>query len=271
MKRIFITYGDHNYEDSLQRIKAEAEATGIFDKIIIYTPDNLPEPFKGYTTKYKRGGGYWLWKPYIIKNTLDNANDGDIIVYVDAGCTVQKSKDWFRYFNRLRSKSGIFFIACGKSQKWCKKEVFDLFHTRNNLWKHANQIQATFIIIKKTADNDVVDRWFEAAKSHPSLFTDVEEEERGNEDKCFKEHRHDQSVLTACVCTSDNLLRYSLIPEKMEKIHAGGQAVVASRISSQGRRSTNPTQALYLDVIERYILNPIKGFITKALFLLSRF
>lgn len=270
MKKIFITYGDHNYKDSLQRIKKEAEATGMFDDIITYTPECLPEPFKEYTIKYKRGSGYWLWKPYIIKNTLDNANDGDIIVYADAGCTIQKHKDWLNYFNILKNKKGIFFIACGKSRKWCKKDVFEFFQTRNNLWKYANQIQATFIIIKKTKDNDVIEKWYETAKLHPSLFTDVEKNNIDKEDKLFKEHRHDQSVLTACVCTSNNLSQYCLIPEKMEKIHQRGQAVIASRISSEGRRKINHTQRLYLDLIESILLNPIKTSITKLLFSLSR-
>ncbi len=45
MKRTFVTYGDDNYRESLQRIKAEAEATGLFDSVRLYTPADLPEPF----------------------------------------------------------------------------------------------------------------------------------------------------------------------------------------------------------------------------------
>ena len=33
----------------------------------------------------KRGAGYWLWKPYIIKDALSAVNDGDYVFYVDSG------------------------------------------------------------------------------------------------------------------------------------------------------------------------------------------
>ena len=38
MKKVFITYGDQKYKDSLQRIKKEAEALEIFDEIHLYKP-----------------------------------------------------------------------------------------------------------------------------------------------------------------------------------------------------------------------------------------
>ena len=39
-----------------------------------------------------RGFGYWSWKPEIIKQTLsDKWNDGDQLLYLDAGCNLNRS------------------------------------------------------------------------------------------------------------------------------------------------------------------------------------
>lgn len=274
MKRIFITYGDSNYHNSLLRIKNEAKLTGMFDEVLLYTPEQLPKRFQEYTTRYKRGGGYWLWKPWIIQDALNKANEGDIIVYADAGCTLLKHKDWDYYFSLLKHKKGIFFITSGKSKKWCKQEVFSFFRTKNNLWKYANQIQATFLIIKKTIDNDVINQWCYLATEHPNLFTDVAQEERDKEISAFKEHRHDQSVLTACICTSQSLSKYHLLPEKMEKKHIHGQAVLASRISANATRGVDlsaPSKNPIITFLDNVIVNPFLVFNTRLLFYLSRF
>ena len=44
MKKTFVTYGDDNYRESLERIGREARATGVFDSVRLYTPADLPEP-----------------------------------------------------------------------------------------------------------------------------------------------------------------------------------------------------------------------------------
>ena len=41
-----------------------------------------------FIEKNKRGYGYWLWKSYIIKKTMDMMKDGDILLYLDSGCEI---------------------------------------------------------------------------------------------------------------------------------------------------------------------------------------
>lgn len=273
MKKIFITYGDQNYQDSLQRIKKEAEALGFFDEICLYTNESLPNPFKKYTELYRRGGGYWLWKPYIVHEALSRADEGDIIVYADAGCTLLKHTDWEYYFQCLKKKEALFFITKGKNKRWCKKEVFRYFNPHNSLWRNANQIQATFFMIKKTKNNEAIKRWYQLAANQPDLFIDVNEKERSLEYKAFKEHRHDQAVLTGCICMAKNLKQYYLLPERMEKRLQRGQAVLASRISTNSTRGadlTSPVEKNYITVINSLTENPLRKLRTLLFFYLSR-
>ena len=84
----FISYADDRMSYSLQRIGRQAKRLGIFDEVILYTPDMLPDELKkSPLMQYSRGGGYWSWKPAILNETLQRADDGDIVIYVDAGCT----------------------------------------------------------------------------------------------------------------------------------------------------------------------------------------
>lgn len=273
MKKVLITYGDQHYKESLERIRQEATKLALFDEIYLYDNSMLPAPFNAYTEQYSRGGGYWLWKPWIIHHTLAHLNKGDIVVYVDAGCTLVKHKDWEYYFDRLKTKEALFFIAGGKNQKWCKRSVFDYFNTGNDLWKFANQIQATFLMVKKTDDNEAINRWYQLAEKHPELFIDVPQEELSKEAPSFKEHRHDQSVLTACICFSTSLNHYCFLPEKMEKRYKGGQAVLASRISkgvARGVTLSSPPISVVTTCFNRLLANPIQRAITQLLFVLSQ-
>ena len=83
-KKYFISYGNELYHNSLIRLKEEAESLNIFDKVIIYTEEDLPEEIKNHElSKYNRGGGYWLWKPYFVWLTLSKVQPGDIVIYSD--------------------------------------------------------------------------------------------------------------------------------------------------------------------------------------------
>lgn len=281
MRKIFITYGDDNYRESLVRICREAEATGVFDEVRAYTPDMLPEPFRGYTKAYRRGGGYWLWKPYVICDALERAAEGDIIVYADAGCTVNSHRDWTRYFDILRRKDYIFFLTCTRTANYCKRAVLDFFRngaggkpvsrfTGNQAWTLGNQVQATFMLVRKAGGNAIIARWKELAEHRPDLFTDVSDGERHKESASFWEHRHDQAVLTGCVCTSGELSRCCLFVEKMEKIYPGGQALIASRISPAHKNFSNARHTPASATVKRLFSNPLRTAFFRMLCLCSR-
>lgn len=268
-RKYFITYGDEKYRDSVKRIGREAETLGIFDRIILYSEIDLPEPFKTYSEVYPRGGGYWMWKPYIIHRTLQGMDNNDVLVYADAGCTLLPHTDWSKYLDRLTHYEALFFMAEGKNKRWCKQSVFSYFTPKSpNVWKSANQIQATVMFIKKVSDNEVIERWYKAALRHPELFTDAD---KSKELPGFREHRHDQSVLTACICTSPGQRKYYFTPEKIERRYRKGQAILASRISGEAVRGvtgTAPLRSGWVDFIDLFF-REIQKFKTLFLFRLA--
>ena len=73
------------------------------------------EPF----INYKRGGGYWLWKPYIIFRELSKISENDILVYCDAGCIIDfKKKKIFREYIELLQEKHVLAFESGQLNKW---------------------------------------------------------------------------------------------------------------------------------------------------------
>jgi len=59
-----------------------------FDVAHEYSMDDVDPDFRSKHNNIlsqKQGGGFWLWKPYLILKTMEEANWGDIIIYTDAG------------------------------------------------------------------------------------------------------------------------------------------------------------------------------------------
>ena len=199
----FITYGDDKFKNSLNRIKKEALETRWFDTITSLTPDVLDEDFKNKFSnilQMKRGGGFWIWKPYIIKKILNIINDNDILVYADSGCTIniKGSRRFFDYINMLNSNdSGIISF---QSDSWLEKqyttnEIFNYFNINNQEIKDSGQIIATSIILKKNENSlKIINQAIDTLYKNPLLYTDYYNNYEQNDE--FIDNRHDQSILS---------------------------------------------------------------------------
>jgi hypothetical protein len=202
----FITYGNHNYTNAKKRICDEARSVGWFDTITSYGPEDLDLEFQN---KFKdilvrpRGGGYWIWKPYIIKKHLEKIDDNDILIYMDAGCTINPSGiDRFKEYMEMLNNSDngcISFDTCHQEKKLTNKEIFDYFNVDiNSDIANSGQICATNIILKKDIYSiNIVDLWFKTLHVNPLLFTDDYNNNPCNRERPeYIETRHDQSVFS---------------------------------------------------------------------------
>lgn len=242
---VFISYGDVVFEKSLKRITKEARKLKIFDKVIAYTPSDLSVEIKQSPLMgYKRGGGYWLWKPYLIWKTMLKYPDATI-VYADAGCTLNKNYDeWNSWFEIMKTTDtllthyqpnvdygwDVFDSQSVEIATWTKRTTLEYFDNRFNSidWHNNNKIWGGFIIAKNKSCliKDVLDIML----SRPELVIDPTEEELSNQHSEFCQHRHDQSIITplAYWYKANNPNVVEIIPETGESNTSA--AVVASRI-----------------------------------------
>ena len=129
-----ISYGNELFKCSKNRLYREASQTGWFNTIQIYGPEDLDDNFK---EKFKtmlsipRGGGYWIWKSHIIKKRLSEISEGDILIYLDAGCSINKLGKFRlnQYIDMLNNSDyGIISFQMSHQEKqWTTKQVFSHF------------------------------------------------------------------------------------------------------------------------------------------------
>ncbi len=265
MKHIFITYGDSGYEAAKAKICEEARATGEFDEIISYGRNDLSEELlQSNIINIKRGGGLWSWKPDIILTAMEKYQDGDAIVYCDAGCSLYPSKEWKEYWKKLEHHDIIAQRIYQRTVHWTRKETLDYFKDYNGKnWPNCYQYQATIIIIIISEfTKKFFTEWRDIMISHPELAMDVTEEEFSMQHKGFIENRHDQAIYSALI------YKYLANPNTKNKIYTQWehiedydpfkkQAIRATRMR-QGQKE--PLNLLIMRCVKRiikdYILCP---------------
>jgi len=255
MKKIFIAYADENLAYSLKRIGRQARNLGVFDEVILYTPAELPDYIlKSPLMKYKYGGGYWAWKPAIIYETLQSHEDGDIVVYVDAGCTLNKSSEWDLMFKLMEEYDTICFHYDANMPVW---EKFGNTSTQIKYWTKMNSLAFLNnyfndkeyqnalkvmggILFFKKKDNNLLKRWLDIVLHYPEVILDPSADEE--QPVGFAKHKHDQSILTALSYYDNKTLSLPEIIETNDET----SFVCASRI-----RAKNYEQYVWLMIKRR--------------------
>lgn len=202
MKIHFITYGNVIFKNAVKRICKEAEDSGWFDTITPYGPGDLEDDFKkefNDVLSKPRGAGYWIWKNNIIQQTLDKINYGDILVYLDAGCTINKkaSERFYEYIELLNNSDfGVISMQGGHPEKyWTTKEIFNYFNIDpNSDIGNSGQLYNGIRIMKKN------EHLINLIKLEKKTYTDncllATDYYNKNQSKYFKDNRHEQSIFS---------------------------------------------------------------------------
>lgn len=204
----FITYGDDNFKKSKARILKEAEEFGEFTTITGYGPEDLDNNFKEKykdILKEKRGGGYWIWRPYILNKKFQEIDDDDIIIFLDAGSGINpKGKTrLYEYINMFNNTDkGIISFQHNNGYEghphleekyWTTKEIFKYFNVDlNDQIINTKQFSGSPLILKKNNHSRLfVDTFLKVLENEPYLFTD---KYNNNQLIEFIDNRHDQSI-----------------------------------------------------------------------------
>jgi len=209
---VFLTYGDNNFKKSRERIIDEAKQLNLFTDCImetegIFNDDEFSEQLKNERFKQvanqSKGGGYWLWKPYILYKHLSKLNDGDILVYADAGCKINNDTNTLDSFNDIFNKiqSTDINMVLNKlpnqyvEKNWTKGDVLKYHNVYDNDIIYESQFEGgRIILIKNKKTMNIIKQWWDIAKERPKFFDDSDSS-IPNKDG-FIEHRHDQSNIS---------------------------------------------------------------------------
>lgn len=102
---IAVNYADKNFQRA-QKLNSRTARQWGADKVIEYGPDDIDEAFRRRNRDIlnaSRGGGYYLWKPYVYRKAYDELDEGDYLIYTDSGAV---------YVNRIQ-----YLIDCMEQEK----------------------------------------------------------------------------------------------------------------------------------------------------------
>jgi len=205
-KNIFVTFGAgrSGWIGAAKRITSEAERTGLFEFCFsldekwlrTWDPEIYEIGLNLRNTHPPRGFGYWTWKPSVLMWAHLNFPNRQI-VYIDAGSEFFSdglhllSKD---LTESLHTGGLAFSLPEHPDICWTKRDLLERLQV-SCLDSETDQVQSGFICLPPSELRDsLITDWRNIALEQSGFyFTD---ESRLIPHKHFKEHRHDQSVLS---------------------------------------------------------------------------
>ena len=207
MRYFAVTFTDEKFIRTRQRYVAEMASKDIFEEIFSYGPEDLGENFiqqhGDFIVNNKRGYGYWIWKPYLILKALDNLQNGDVLVYGDAGCELKGTREeCLQKFNIVKTiNTGTKVIANHSFRNYTYIKTDLYFRIKWNAILFAPRIMAAsgrIVIEKNQKTIKFMQEWLKLCTSDyrniddsPSNLPNLPR---------FIEHRHDQSVFSLLFC-----------------------------------------------------------------------
>lgn len=234
-----ITYSSREpfHRNGKQLIK---QASLQFDAVYHYKPSDIQDFINQYPNlfRYKKGGGLWCWKPYILQtyllksfNTdkvfLDKTHNNDIVLYCDTdiiltGNLAKLIQDYFDHHD--------IDVAVVKNHhlsnhwkdthlevKWSKGDAFDRIGVDMFNMYEELQVWSGFIALRNNnKTRQIIDDWLkfttdeQIISDKPSIYPNH---------PSFKENRSDQTTLSLVlkkhkIDLSDNELSQALISGK---------------------------------------------------------
>lgn len=204
MKIHFLTFASASFKKSLRRIKNEAETSGFFDTVTCLNESDLPLSYRirnlFILNRFTKGYGYWIWKSFITKNLLVKIDEGDILFYADAGCSLNKEGEqrFKEYIEMLVSSefSNLSFQMNQLEKEYTKGDLFKYFEQENNeeIKNTGMLVGGVYFIQKNKHSINLVNEWYLTCHSKRNLIDDSLSKHPN--DSTFIAHRHDQSIFS---------------------------------------------------------------------------
>lgn len=141
-----------------------------------------------------RGNGVWAWKSFIIKDALSHCNPNDIVCYLDASTIIKENP-----MSVIKSVEDV--LVCDSSwinHDWIKKDAFYFMHCDSEMYWNATQVWAGAVIVRNSeVGNDFIDDWLKYCCDRRIISDDPNIS--GDNLPGFRDHRHDQAVLTLLI------------------------------------------------------------------------
>jgi hypothetical protein len=195
----YINYSDDAFASQQRMACFFAKNTRSVNTITAYSRNDLDSDFRkknANTLDKKRGGGFWLWKPYIITKKLREIEYGDYLLYSDSGAVLLKDPTEIISDMELIEQDFAGFELPLIERQWTKPSLFASLGCDSQKYSESNQILSSFHMIRKTKfSRDFYENFLDLCQK-PDLLLDDTPNQVIASDYGFIDHRHDQSIFS---------------------------------------------------------------------------
>jgi hypothetical protein len=196
-----LSYASRQFAGRRAAIEDEAFQSAYFESFTCATEGDVDEAFKARHAQIwaqAPGGGYWIWKPHIIRKHLGELSEQDVMLYVDSGCsfcTTDRARERFAsYVQMVRNHwSGLLrFQLDHPEEKFTNRHMIDFVQEKlgRNMGPstQTKQLVGGILLVRKTSFSlAFFDTLLEILEADSNLITDVYT-------RPDEVHRHDQSL-----------------------------------------------------------------------------
>jgi len=198
MKKYLVNYATPEFYQSQKRLNRSARKFGL-DQVISYREKHIRKTSfyqqNQYILNNKRGGRYWIWKPYIILETLRKVSNGSLVFYLDSGAEI--IRDIYPLINLCVKQDGILLFTIPRLNKhWTKRDCFVMMNCDLEEYYNTCQVPAGYqVYIKNDRSINFVQEYLDYCQNI-NIVTDLPNVCGLDNLPEFREHRHDQSILS---------------------------------------------------------------------------
>ena len=204
-----INYADIKFLEAQKFNAFTGLKVGKFKTVREYTPQSISNSFREKyfeVLRQKKGGGYWLWKPWIIQNALEQINYNDLLFYSDSAAHFIQPIDHIKKLPWDFEQDIIPFELELPESDWTKRDAFKILNLDGFGYEKTNQRLASFIFLRKTEFTRHFINEYLNYCCNEQVLTDLPNLCGASNFEGFKEHRHDQSIFSLLT------KKYSLSP-----------------------------------------------------------
>jgi len=255
---VHVSFGTDNFSQALSRLHRSAKRFGIRDvrfyrtnhPAVCHAIEQNPE-----IMKQRRGAGYWLWKPYILLDTIDSVEEDTIIIYTDAG--QRYVADPSPLVALAAKKDVVLFHSDHPQRIWTKRDCFVLMQADVPQYWDAQQLDASIQIYRAGAKARGFLLELQNLMRDPRILCDGPNTCGLPNFEGFRDHRHDQSITTILAMKRGiETFRSPKIVLKRDPVSGSKRASsprTARTVFEHHRRKNEPLRIYWLRVIGEYL------------------
>lgn len=197
---IAANYADKKFRRA-QKLNSKTAKQWGADRVIEYTARDIDPKFRAANKEIldnPRGGGYYLWKPYVFYRGYQELQDGDYLIYTDAGSVyVDKIQKLIDCMEKEQVNLMLFSLQNEMlERKYTKRDAFILTGCDEEKYANTPQSIGGYMVCKKSPE---VEDFFQEVLSYAQdirIISDNPNTMGKDNYPGFIDHRHDQSVIS---------------------------------------------------------------------------